>query len=197
MIFSPRCTGARAMKRLAEINLINGDEAAALKYLRLLQKTLCYRDWAEERIPGQETEGVKRWLEQKRKFLAVTDTLRSSHNVPLSLRHLLRNHPDNLLALDYLLCYDLLNKDIPAFASDYREFAAKRRFVRLYAEGLLIYLAASKASLDELKRWNIPSDVVAEFTNYTRLYKSSNGEERTLYAQYGKSYWYYFYFGKE
>ena len=41
MIFSSQHTGARAVKRLAEINLINGDEAAAMKYLRLLQKTMC------------------------------------------------------------------------------------------------------------------------------------------------------------
>ena len=62
MIFSPHHTGARAVKRLAEINLVNGDEAAAMKYLRLLQKTMCYRDWAERRIPGKQTAEVCQWL---------------------------------------------------------------------------------------------------------------------------------------
>lgn len=78
MIFSPHHTGARAVKRLAEINLVNGDEAAAMKYLRLLQKTMCYRDWAERRIPGKQTAEVCQWLERKRLLLPATDTLRSS-----------------------------------------------------------------------------------------------------------------------
>lgn len=151
MIFSPHHTGARAVKRLAEINLVNGDEAAAMKYLRLLQKTMCYRDWAERRIPGKQTTEVCQWLERKRLLLPATDTLRSSADIPLSLRHLLRNNPDNTLACDYLLCFDLLNKDIGAFAGDYREFAAKKFPSRLYAEGLLIYLAGKKASLDEVE----------------------------------------------
>lgn len=151
MIFSPHHTGARAVKRLAEINLVNGDEAAAMKYLRLLQKTMCYRDWAERRIPGKQTAEVCQWLERKRLLLPATDTLRSSADIPLSLRHLLRNKPDNTLACDYLLCFDLLNKDIGAFAGDYREFAAKKFPSRLYAEGLLIYLAGKKASLDEVE----------------------------------------------
>ena len=39
MIFSPRNSGSRMIKRLAEINLVNGDDEAALKYLRILDNT--------------------------------------------------------------------------------------------------------------------------------------------------------------
>ena len=194
MIFSPHHTGARAVKRLAEINLVNGDEAAAMKYLRLLQKTMCYRDWAERRIPGKQTAEVCQWLERKRLLLPATDTLRSSADIPLSLRHLLRNNPDNVLACDYLLCFDLLNKDIGAFAGDYREFAAKKFPSRLYAEGLLIYLAGKKASLDEVEKWNIPPQVLDEFSEYTRLYEANDGNGAPLQAKYGKTYWFYFHY---
>lgn len=194
MIFSPHHTGARAVKRLAEINLVNGDEAAAMKYLRLLQKTMCYRDWAERRIPGKQTAEVCQWLERKRLLLPATDTLRSSADIPLSLRHLLRNNPDNTLACDYLLCFDLLNKDIGAFAGDYREFAAKKFPSRLYAEGLLIYLAGKKASLDEVEKWNIPPQVLDEFGDYTRLYEANGGNGAPLQAKYGKTYWFYFHY---
>ena len=51
MIFSPRNSGSRMIKRLAEINLVNGDDEAALKYLRILDKTLLHKSWAEKRIP--------------------------------------------------------------------------------------------------------------------------------------------------
>ena len=69
---------------------------------------------------------------------------------------------------DYLLCFDLLNKDSVAFAGDYRDFAAKKFPSRFYAEGLLIYLAGKKASLDEVEKWNIPPQVLDEFGDYTR-----------------------------
>lgn len=194
MIFSPHHTGARAVKRLAEINLVNGDEAAAMKYLRLLQKTMCYREWAEKRIPGRQTPEISRWLERKRQLLPATDTLRAAADVPLSLRHLLRGNPKNKMARDYLLCFDLLNKDIGAFARDYREFAPEEIPPRLYAEGLLIYLAGSKASAEEVRKWNIPPRVWEEFGDYTRLYEANGGKAAPLQAKYGKTYWFYFHY---
>lgn len=194
MIFSPHHTGARAIKRLAEINLINNDEAAAMKYLRLLQKTMCYRDWAGDRIPGRQTAEVRQWLERKRRLLPVADTLRSSADVRLSLRHLLRSRPDNKLACDYLFCYDLLNKDIRAFAEDYQEFASEKIPARLYAEGLLVYLAGKKASWDEVKGWNISPRILDEFNEYTKLYEANDGSGAPLRAKYGKTYWFYFHY---
>ena len=196
MIFSPRHIGSRAIKRLAEINLVNGDEAAALKYLRLLRKTLCYREWAQRRMPGRETPEVNHWLEQKRTLLPRTDTLRSSANVTLSLRHLLRNNPENRMALDYLLCFDLLHKDIGAFAGDYQNFSMDAPPCRLYAEALLVYLAGKKAPLDEVKKWNIPLQVMADFHDYTQIYERGGGKAAPLRPKYEKSYWFYFHFAK-
>jgi hypothetical protein len=39
---SPRHTGARFVTRLARINLITGEDAAAQKYLSMLSRTLFY-----------------------------------------------------------------------------------------------------------------------------------------------------------
>lgn len=195
MIFSPRHTGARAVKRLAEINLVNGDEAAALKYLRLLQKTLCYRSWAERRMPGKETEEVRRWLAQKRGLIPVADTLRASGDAARSLRNLLRSHPENRMTLDYLLCYDLLNKDMEAFASDFRRFFPQGATPgRLYAEGLLVYFAGKREVPEGLNRVPIPPQVLQEFREYTRLYEESGGDGTLLRPKYGKSYWFYFHY---
>lgn len=192
MIFSPRHSGARAIKRLAEINLINGDEAAAMKYLRLLQKTMCYREWAERRMPGSQTPEIRQWLEQKRRLLPVTDTLRAAADVTFSLRHLLRGNPDNRMARDYLFCSDLLSKNVYAFVQDYQEFARGQIPHGVYAEALLIYLAVSKASLDEVKKWNISHQMLDDFNEYTRLYKANNGKSASLKARYGGTYWFYF-----
>ncbi len=194
MIFSPNHTGVRAIKRLAEINLINGDRVAAMKYLRILGKTFCYRNWAAQRIPGNQTLKIKRWLEQKRSLLPATDTLRLSKDISLSLRQLLYANPENNMARDYLLCYDLLNKDISAFAKDYQKFAFIGMPDRIYAEALLIYLAGSKASSEDVKKWRIPAHILNEFREYTWLYERNSGNGASLKAKYGNTYWYYFHY---
>ena len=53
---SPKHTGARFLVRLARVNLISGEDAAAQKYLSLLGKTLFYRKWALSMMPGDAPE---------------------------------------------------------------------------------------------------------------------------------------------
>lgn len=192
MIFSPYQKGTRPIKRLAEINLINGDDAAALKYLRLLQKTLCYKRWAERRIPGNLSPDVQQWLKRKRELISQTDTLRLSTDVSASLIHLLNNNRDNFMARDYLLCFDLLNKDIASFVDHYQEFAKNMVPSGIYAEALLIYLAEKKTSAEEIKEWKISPFILNEFKNYSKLYQTSNGNAGLLKATFGNTYWYYF-----
>ena len=85
----------RCFKRLAETNLINGQYEVAAKYLRLLRKTIFYRDWAEdamtylyneEKINAHKEWG---WLRQIR---YTEDFLFSSQetDIMLALRYLLQ-----------------------------------------------------------------------------------------------------------
>lgn len=197
MIFSPRHTGTRAVRRLAEINLINGDEAAALKYLRLLRQTSCHRQWAEQRWPGRQTPAVRRWLEEKRRLLPTGDTLRSASDERRSLRLLLEEGGAgrNPRAVDYLLCHDLLVKDVEAFVRDYRAYAARRPACRLYTEAWLIWLAASgKLVRGEELPVAIPAAVAEEFRDYTRLYEQHQGDGRFLKECYGQTYWFYYHY---
>ncbi|WP_300729255.1 DUF6057 family protein [uncultured Bacteroides sp.] len=194
MIFSPRHVGTRALKRLAEINLVNGDDQAALKYLRILKKTICHHSWAEKRMPGKESENVRKWLELKREMLPQNDTLRYAADAQLSLRHLLESNRENRMALDYLLCFDLLEKNISAFVDDYRRYAADRPPTGVYAEALLIYLASIEASSDEVKRWKIPASKVRDFNEYTEIYRMNQGNGTMLQPKFGKTYWFYFHF---
>ena len=195
-IFSPNHRSSRMVMRLAEINLINNDSQAAMKYLRLLQKTWLYKDWAEQRIPGKETKMVKNWLEQKRALLPVQDTLRAAYDYTFSLRALLNSHPDNSMALDYLLCYDLLSKDINAFMADYNLYKNVGKEIpnRLYSEALLIGLTKCHASLEEVKHYYIQPEVVNDFNEYTNQYEASKGNGSTLQNHYGKTYWFYYHF---
>ena len=196
MIFSPNHTGSRMVKRLAEINLINRDEEAAMKYLRILSKTKFYSQWAKDRIPGKESDSVKRWLKEKRAFIPKTDTIRiSTTDVVKSLRLLLASNPKNEMARDYLLCLHLLAKNLPAFIEDYPKQPGKAP-KRLYAEALMIDLVRHHASGKEIQETIIDPTVVQDFKEYTRLHRQSKGDPQALTGKFGKTYWYYYHFAQ-
>lgn len=196
MIFSPNHSGSRMIKRLTEINLINGDNEAAMKYLRILSKTYFYCQWAKDRIPGKESEQVKQWLKDKRTYIPQSDTIRvSTTDVVKSLRLLLETNPDNGMARDYLLCLHLLAKNLPAFIADYVPEAGKAP-KRLYAEALMIDLVRRHATGDEIRETIVDPSVVQNFKEYNRLYQKSKGNPQVLVSKYGKSYWFYYHYAQ-
>lgn len=194
MISTQDHRSVRMIKRMAEINLINGDEEAAMKYLRMLQKTWKHKQWADQRIPGQQTPVVQKWLEHKRQYIPKADTLRASADARLSLRHLLESNPDNLLAYHYLLCYELLNKDIHSFVKDY--VPQKGMPSRLYHEAILIHLIRQNGNLTEedFQTYRFTPEVLQDFQEYTRMYEQNQGNGAALQAQFGKTYWFYYHY---
>lgn len=189
MIFSPRNTGSRMIKRLAEINLVNGDDKAALKYLRMLNKTLLHKNWAERRMPDRQSPQVKDWLEKKRKHIPTQDQLRSGEDAVSSLRNLVASNTGNLYAYEYLLCYHLLSKDIRSFGEDYIPGKVSSP---IFAEAMLINLARQgNIRAEELIKYQIPVEKAKEFADYTQLYEA---KDVTLKDKYGKTYWFYYHF---
>lgn len=196
MIFSPNHQGNRMIQRLAEINLINGDNEAAMKYLRILSNTLFYKEWAEERIPGKESAAVSQWLKEKRASIPQSDTVRTSTmDIARSLRLLLAANPSNRMARDYLLCFHLLRKDIPSFLEDYVAPDGQAP-CRLYAEALMIDLVRRHATGDEIRQSIVNPAVVQDFKEYTRLHQQAKGSPQALVGKYGQTYWFYYHFAQ-
>lgn len=200
MIFSPNNRSSRLIKRLAEINLINGEKEAARKYLRMLEPTLFHRSWALKRIALLEADTLQtasnKWLSERRGLLVNRDILRKGDNYPVSLELLVESNPGNKMALDYLLCYHLLNKNMAEFVQLFDRYAKGRMSImpRIYSEALLIWLFNAKASEKEVQQYGISPDVIRDFANYTRIYEKDKGEMKLLQESYGKSYWFYFHF---
>ena len=134
---SPDHTGVRFLKRLAEVNLISGEDAAAQKYLNLLRKTLFYGKWARRRMPGRQDREIRDRIAEARKNLSHDDFIHHS-DVPRDiLLNLLEANPANKLARNYLLCFDLMRYDLDQFMEDYTPDMIK---ARLYHEAVLIWL---------------------------------------------------------
>lgn len=198
MIFSPQKRSSRLVKRLTEINLIIGDTAAADKYLRILDKTLFYRRYASNmRQAMREGEG-NAWLAGKRSNIAAYDTLRVASDAVASLTMLLESNPGNKEALDYLLCYHLLNKNIPAFMTVYDKWYKGKEYAlpRLYAEALLIGLARQKIPAKVLATYAIPDELTTAFLDYTKKYQEAEGDGTGLQESYKDTYWFYYHYAQ-
>ena len=109
----------RCYKRLAQTNLILGSYEVARKYLMALQKTLFYRDWANETLPllGNE-EAIAKHPEygRLRQMVCDKDYYFSDHVTPEMLESLYACNTDNHLALEYLKAYYVLTGDRENYA---------------------------------------------------------------------------------
>ncbi len=118
---------ARCYKRLAQTNLIIGSYAVSRKYLTALQKTLFYRDWANETLTllGNE-EAISKHPEygRLRKFAYHDNFFFSDHVTVEMLQSLFLSNTENRLAYEYLIAYCLLTGDRENFAK-YAEWGKK------------------------------------------------------------------------
>ena len=116
----------RCYKRLAQTNLINGSYEVARKYLMALQKTLFYRDWANETLPllGNEEAIVKHpEYGHLRQSAYKENFFFSDHVTPEMLESLYNCNTENRLAYQYLLAYYILTGN----REGYNNFISKQR----------------------------------------------------------------------
>ena len=84
--------------------------SATHEYLHILDKTFVYRSWASNiRKHGQTI------YKEKMQLVNHHDTITVSDNAHFLMMQLLDTNPDNTIALDYILCSNLLLKDIENF----------------------------------------------------------------------------------
>ena len=108
----------RVVKRLAETNIINGQYKIAEKYLRMLEKTIFYRPWAQRMMAILGNE--KAINEQPiygtlRQYKLQEDLLFSDGEVDHICGQLFMHNQQNVMAAQYLLMMPLLDRDIERF----------------------------------------------------------------------------------
>ena len=180
-VFSHNNRNVRMIRRLAECNFVSGDSLAAEKYLRILDKTLVYDKWAMNvRQHGKQLYREKMQMVNHRDTITITD------NAHFLMMQLLDANPNNTVALDYILCSDLLLKDIKNFKRDYDRYCldtGRPRLKALYQEALCIWLAGTKAPQEQWQQYIRRDDVMQRFMDYN----NRRGD-----PAFKGTYWYYF-----
>lgn len=114
---------ARLTRRIIECEIINGNYQVAAKLLRRLQKTLFYSNWANQTMAllGNEKTinqhpiygKLRKYREKKQDFLF------SDREMDQMLGLLFLNDNHNRMAYEYLMCYELLQRDLEKFVQYY------------------------------------------------------------------------------
>ena len=114
---------ARLTRRIIECEIINGNYQVAAKLLRRLQKTLFYSNWANQTMAllGNEKAinrhpiygKLRKYREKKQDFLF------SDREMDQMLGLLFLNDNHNKMAYEYLVCYELLQRNMEKFVQYY------------------------------------------------------------------------------
>ena len=176
---SPKHTGVRFLVRLARVNLVMGEDAAARKYLDILSKTLFYGKWARSMMPAHQDEATRAQLAEMRAIMMQEDFVHHSGDTRTILDALLEANPDNRPAREYLLCYDLMCYDLDGFVEDFVKYRVKGH---LFDEGLLIWLSQNGRLNPEAV-----SGYGVDFSNVDRMGRFGQNPKA-----FKNTYWYYY-----
>lgn len=172
MTFSPRQRSSRAARRLAEIALSNGDIAVAEKYLTMLSKTLIHRAWAVDALDLIREEIIT--AENKNQEILI-----QTNDFEPALRNIIESGDIHCgTATEYLLCLDLLKKNLAAFKEDYDSYYLPNHAgevpPRIYQEALLAFIPG-------------PAYMITEEVRQARWDFQRGNQQK-----HPNSYWYYY-----
>ena len=183
----------RAVKRLAETNLVNGEYAVARKYMQMLQKTLAYHQWAERTLPllgNEKAISEHPVYGRMRQIRLKNDFLFSERELDKIFGQLVMHNQRNGLALQYLLAAPLLNRDVNTFMNymiyvdglhlGYRPRSCQEAVVFAYAQ-----------RKQRPPQGYVSDMVLRQFGEYVNLY-SQGGKDAPQLARFKNTAWYYF-----
>jgi hypothetical protein len=186
---------ARLYRRLAETNLVNGDTLVARKYLKALQHTTFYRKWASETEALLDAGTL---FDQRPELARARDCRLREHDFLFSdtemdsmLGLLKVENPQNTMALDYLMAWCLLRKDLDRFVECISLVEAPT-LPKSYQEALLLRWVLTHKDYNGLPTYISPAYIlrIGEFLTDARSGKT----EAELQQTYGDSYWFYYYY---
>ena len=190
---------ARVIKRLAETNLINGQYKVSEKYLKLLQKTIFYRKWARSTMKylydEEKINNDRNWGE-KRKFMVRNDYFFHVKNIEAVLNRMVKEHPDNKIAFEYLMAFYMINKDLGNFLNlipvmeklQYREVPVS------YQEAILYIIGNSGRDPMTDSPAYVSQSTKLRMKNYADIYNAFPDAQERLEKKYSGTYWYYLHF---
>jgi hypothetical protein len=189
----------RTIKRLAETNLVNGQYKVSEKYLKLLEKTIFYREWAkttltylndEEKINNDPDWG------EKRKFMVRNDYFFHVKNMEAVLNRMVKEHPDNKMAFEYLMAFYMINKDLRNFINciPIMEKMQYKTVPVSYQEAIMYIIGLNNEDPMTNSPVYVSQDTKLRMKAYADIYTTYPDAGERLEKRFSGTYWYYLHF---
>ena len=187
---------ARLTRRIIECEIINGNYQVAAKLLRRLQKTLFYSNWAnqmmallgnEKAINRHSVYGkLRKYREKKQDFLF------SDREMDQMLGLLFLNDNHNKMAYEYLMCYELLQRDMEKFMQYYPlgRFVGYDHIPRTFQE-ILIGNWMKTHSDPRTIPYSVDAQNVNNTLNFIQLYMQNPKDPQLSQQPYVSNAWHY------
>ena len=187
---------ARLTRRIAECEIINGNYEVAAKLLRRLQKTIFYSNWANQTMAllGNEKAinrhpiygKLRKYREKKQDFLF------SDQEMDQMLGLLFLNDNHNKMAYEYLMCYELLQRDMEKFMQYYPlgRFVGYDHIPRTFQE-ILIGNWMKTHSDPRTIPYSVDAQNVNNTLNFIQLYMQNPKDPQLSQQPYVSNAWYY------
>lgn len=187
---------ARLTRRIIECDIINGNYKVAAKLLRRLQKTLFYSNWAnqtmallgnEKAINRHPIYGKQRKYREKKQ-----DFLFSDREMDQMLGLLFLNDNHNKMAYEYLMCYELLQRDMEKFMQYYPlgRFVVYDHIPRTFQE-ILIGNWMKTHSDPRTIPYSVDAQNVNNTLNFIQLYMQNPKDPQLDQQPYVSNAWHY------
>lgn len=187
---------ARLTRRIAECEIINGNYEVAAKLLRRLQKTIFYSNWANQTMAllGNEKAinrhpiygKLRKYREKKQDFLF------SDREMDQMLGLLFLNDKSNKMAYEYLMCYELLQRDMEKFMQYYPlgRFVGYDHIPRTFQE-ILIGNWMKTHSDPRTIPYSVDAQNVNNTLNFIQLYMQNPKDPQLSQQPYVSNAWHY------
>ena len=187
---------ARLTRRIIECEIINGNYQVAAKLLRRLQKTLYYGNWANQTMAllGNEKAinrhpiygKLRKYREKKQDFLF------SDREMDQMLGLLFLNDNHNRMAYEYLMCYELLQRDMEKFMQYYPlgRFVGYDHIPRTFQE-ILIGNWMKTHSDPRTIPYSVDAQNVNNTLNFIQLYMQNPKDPQLSQQPYVSNAWHY------
>ena len=185
----------RCFKRLSETNLINGQYEVAAKYLRLLSKTLFYKEWAEETMTylydEDKINAHSEWG-QLRQMRYTENFLSENHEAGFLLARLYEQNRKNRMAFEYLLACTLQQRDLQGFMKYYSPDAVADRspIPRSHQEALVYVWGQTHKDFRDIP-YELSPQVIQDAKKFMQIYTSQPNRRQLLQTRYKGTFWYY------
>ena len=181
----------RALKRLVETNVINGQYKVADKYLKMLEKTIFYRRWAERMramLGDEKAINAHPLYGTLRQYRLQEDFLFSDTELDKICGQLFMHNHQNQMAAQYLLLLPLLDRDVPRFMQ-YAQYVQSQ--VRYNPRSCQEAIAFGFMQQRQQPPQGLVSPLILQQLNdFSRIY-SAGGKDAPGLQQFRNTIWYY------